>query len=82
VRNPYNKGKCPAGALFVFLRCGVDHHTVNFLRQDATSMQHMAFSATSISWWHRDRPQKPKVWDPRQDIRGQPPTPDFRRPSR
>jgi hypothetical protein len=32
--------------------------------------------------WHRDRPQKPKVWDPRQDVWGQPATPDFRRLSR
>ena len=28
--------------------------------------------------WHRDRPQRPKVWDPKQsNIWGPPPTPDF-----
>jgi catechol 2,3-dioxygenase-like lactoylglutathione lyase family enzyme len=131
------------GDFFVFLRCGVDHHTVNFLRHDAVGMQHMAFQlrdashltgscdilgrkGVEIAWgpvrhgpghniavyhrnpddqiielfcdldlmmdeelgyfeprpWHRDRPQKPKVWDPRQDIWGQPATPDFRRLSR
>ena len=133
------------GDFFVFMRCGVDHHTVNFLRHDSTSMQHMAFQlrdashvtgacdilgrkGIEIAWgpvrhgpghniavyhrnpddqiiemfcdldlmvdeelgyfeprpWHRDRPQQPKVWDPNpyRDIWGQPPTPDFRRPSR
>ncbi len=132
------------GDYFVFMRCGIDHHTVNFLRGDQISMQHMAFELHDLShlgtacdllgqrkiellWgpvrhgpghniatyhrnpddqiielfcdldhiadeeleyfeprpWHRDRPQKPKVWDvslPR-DIWGPPPVPDFRRPS-
>ena len=27
--------------------------------------------------WHRDRPQKPKVWDQARDIWGTPPTPDY-----
>ena len=33
--------------------------------------------------WHRDRPQKPKVWDPAKsrDIWGLPSSPEFRRPS-
>jgi hypothetical protein len=32
--------------------------------------------------WHRDRPQKPKVWDPNQprDVWGLPPGPNFLRP--
>jgi catechol 2,3-dioxygenase-like lactoylglutathione lyase family enzyme len=133
------------GDFFVFMRCGTDHHTVNFLRHESSTMQHMAFqlrdashltgacdilgrNRIDIAWgpvrhgpghniavyhrnpddqivemfcdldlmldeehgyfeprpWHRDRPQKPKVWDadPYRDIWGQPPTPDFRRPSR
>jgi catechol 2,3-dioxygenase-like lactoylglutathione lyase family enzyme len=133
------------GDFFVFMRCGADHHTVNFLRHESMSMQHMAFqlrdashltgacdilgrNRIEIAWgpvrhgpghniavyhrnpddqiiemfcdldlmldeelgyfeprpWHRDRPQKPKVWasDPYRDIWGQPATPDFRRPSR
>ena len=27
--------------------------------------------------WHRDRPQKPKVWEMPRDIWGTPPTPDY-----
>jgi hypothetical protein len=32
--------------------------------------------------WHRDRPQKPKVWDPNlpRDYWGMPPSEEFRRP--
>ena len=132
------------GDYFVFLRCGVDHHTVNFLRGDTVGIQHMAFELRDtahmltacdllgrmgfkILWgpvrhgpghnvatyhrnpdgqivelfidldrmvdeelgyfeprpWHRDRPQKPKVWDPAQprDIWGLPPTPEFLQPA-
>jgi hypothetical protein len=29
--------------------------------------------------WHRDRPQKPKVWEQARDIFGTPPTPDYLR---
>jgi len=29
--------------------------------------------------WHRDRPQKPKVWASVRDIWGPPPTPDYLR---
>ncbi len=133
------------GDFFVFMRCGVDHHTVNFLRADRTTMQHMAFELRDchqlnaacdvlarervpIVWgpvrhgpghniamyhrnpddqiielfcdldhmtdeelgyfeprpWHRDRPQKPKVWDPTppRDLWGLPPSPEFLRPSK
>ncbi len=31
------------GDYFVFMRCGADHHTVNFLRGDSHAMQHIAF---------------------------------------
>lgn len=133
------------GDYFVFMRCGTDHHTVNFLRNDYIGLQHYAFELRDSShlyracdvlgrhkinllWgpvrhgpghnlamyhrnpddqivelfcdldrmedeelghfeprpWHRDRPQKPKVWDPKQprDIWGLPPTPEFLRPSK
>ena len=132
------------GDYFAFMRCGPDHHTVNFLRGDTPGMQHIAFELKDnahlnaacevlgakrikILWgpvrhgpghniatyhrnpddqivelfcdldriydeelgyfeprpWHRDRPQKPKVWDPSQprDMWGLPPTPDFLRAS-
>ena len=124
---------------FVFMRCGPDHHTVNFVRGKTTQMHHIAFELKDwaqvqtacdflggrdidIIWgpgrhgpghnvftyhrnpddqivelftemdkmldesfgyfdprpWHRDRPQRPKVWQgmPR-DIWGPPPTKDY-----
>ena len=126
---------------FVFMRCGIDHHTVNFLRGDRIGMHHIAFEVRDshevaaacdvlgrqripITWgpvrhgpghniavyhhnpdgqtveffcdldrmtdeelgyfeprpWHRDRPQKPKVWDAKDvNIWGPPPTEDFMR---
>lgn len=130
------------GDYFVFLRCGVDHHTVNFIRGPGERMHHMAFELRDpvhlhnacdllgkkrieIVWgpvrhgpghnvavyhrnpddqmveffieldkmtdeergyfeprpWHRDRPQKPKVWDPKEqrDMWGLPPGPNWRR---
>jgi len=133
------------GDFFVFMRCSVDHHTINFLRADRTTVQHIAFEMRDahqlhascdllsrqripIVWgpvrhgpghniavyhrnpddhivelfceldrmadeelgyfeprpWHRDRPQKPKVWDPTppRDLWGLPPTPEFLRPSK
>ena len=130
------------GDYFAFLRCGVDHHTVNFLRGEGSRMHHIAFELRDathlhnscdllgqkripIIWgpvrhgpghnvatyhrnpgdqiveffieldrmvdeergyfeprpWHRDRPQKPKVWDGHQprDMWGLPPSADFLR---
>jgi catechol 2,3-dioxygenase-like lactoylglutathione lyase family enzyme len=125
---------------FVFMRCGPDHHTVNFVRGKTTKMHHIAFELKDwahiqtacdllgaknmpIIWgpgrhgpghnvytyhrnpddqivelfteldkmldesfghfdprpWHRDRPQKPKVWSMPTDIWGPPPTPDYLR---
>ena len=126
---------------FVFLRCGPDHHTVNFVRGKTTKMHHIAFELKDwphiqtacdllgrnnipIIWgpgrhgpghniyvyhrnpddqiietfteldkmmdeslgyfdprpWHRDKPQRPKVWaGPGRDIWGAPPTPDYLR---
>ena len=126
---------------FVFMRCGPDHHTVNFVRGPVDRVHHIAFelrdsshmlracdvlgrNQINIAWgpvrhgpghniavyhrnaadhlvemfidldemvdeelgyyeprpWHRDKPQRPKVWtgQPR-DIWGQPPLPDFLR---
>ena len=130
------------GDYFAFLRCGTDHHTVNFIRGPDARMHHMAFEVKDTSqlssacdllgrknveivWgpvrhgpghnlavyhrnpddqmvefftdldrmvdeeggyfepkpWHKDRPQKPKVWDPnkQRDIWGLPPGPSWRR---
>ena len=122
---------------FAFMRCGPDHHTVNFVRGKRTIMHHVAFELKDwaqiltacdflgskniqLTWgpgrhgpghnlytyhrnpddqiielfteldkmldeslgyfdprpWHRDRPQKPKVWNGPSDVWGQPPTPE------
>ena len=125
---------------FVFLRCGPDHHTINFVQGKTTRMHHIAFELKDwpqvqnacdflggrnipIIWgpgrhgpghniftyhrnpddqiielfteldkmldeslgyfdpkpWHRDRPQKPKVWTMPTDIWGPPPTSEYTR---
>jgi catechol-2,3-dioxygenase len=130
-----------AGDFFAFLRCGPDHHTVNFLRGDKPRMHHFAFELrdwahvqracdhlgqknVQIVWgpgrhgighnifiyhfdpdqrvvefyteldqmkdeaagyfeprpWHRDHPQRPKVWTDLSAARltwGPPPTPEY-----
>ena len=38
------------GDFFVFMRCGPDHHTVNFLRGDSLRMHHVAFELND--WGH------------------------------
>lgn len=38
------------GDFFAFLRCGPDHHTVNFLRGDRSGLHHIAFEADG--WDH------------------------------
>ena len=38
------------GDFFVFMRCGPDHHTVNFLRGDSARMHHIAFELND--WGH------------------------------
>jgi catechol 2,3-dioxygenase-like lactoylglutathione lyase family enzyme len=129
------------GDYFVFMRCGPEHHTVNFIRGDRKRMHHFAFEMQSsaaliascdvlareqfdIIWgpvrhgpghniatyhknpagqivelyaemdimtneslgyydprpWHRDRPQRPKIWrtdGPRRDVWGPLPPADF-----
>lgn len=130
------------GDYFVFLRCGIDHHTVNFIRGPNVRMHHFAFEVKDTShltnacdllgrknveiiWgpvrhgpghniavyhrnpddlmiefftdldrmtdeegcyfeprpWHKDKPQKPKTWDPakQRDMWGLPPGPNWRR---
>jgi catechol 2,3-dioxygenase-like lactoylglutathione lyase family enzyme len=124
---------------FVFMRCGPDHHAVNFLRGDVVRMHHLAFELTDVGhmknacdllaqrriplvWgplrlgpghnvavfhrnhddqlvefyieldqmkheelgyfeprpWHRDKPQRPKIWRLEDDpIWGPPPPPGF-----
>jgi catechol 2,3-dioxygenase-like lactoylglutathione lyase family enzyme len=123
---------------FVFLRCGPDHHTVNFVRGKRLQMHHIAFELKDFAhiqaacdflglnkipliWgpgrhgpghnvytyhrnpddqiiemfteldkmldeslgyfdprpWHRDRPQKPKVWSLPTDLWGLPPTQEY-----
>ena len=125
---------------FAFMRCGPDHHTVNFVRGKRTIMHHVAFELKDwaqiltacdflgsknfkLTWgpgrhgpghnlytyhrnpddqiielfaeldkmldedlgyfdprpWHRDRPQKPKVWSGPSDVWGLPPTPEHLR---
>lgn len=126
---------------FVFMRCGPDHHTINFVRGKRTQMHHVAFELKdwaqvqsacdflgskniSIIWgpgrhgpghniytyhrnpddqivemfteldkmldeslgyfepraWHRDHPQRPKVWTTHPtDIWGPPPSTDYMR---
>ena len=124
---------------FVFMRCGPDHHSVNFLRGDPIRMHHIAFELKDCAhianacdllaqrgiplvWgplrfgpghnvavfhrnhddqlvefyieldqmkdeelgyfeprpWHRDKPQRPKVWEGENSmIWGPPPPPGF-----
>ena len=40
------------GDYFVFLRCGVDHHTVNFIRGPTQQMHHMAFELRDAGHMH------------------------------
>ena len=124
---------------FVFMRCGPDHHSVNFLRGDVARVHHVAFElkdfshiakacdllakrGTPLVWgplrfgpghnvavfhrnqdgqlvefyieldqmkdealgyfeprpWHRDKPQRPKIWKGEDSmIWGPPPPPGF-----
>jgi catechol 2,3-dioxygenase-like lactoylglutathione lyase family enzyme len=125
---------------FAFMRCGPDHHTINFVRGKSIKMHHIAFELKDwahvqnacdflgsrnipLIWgpgrhgpghniytyhrnpddqitelfteldkmldeklgyfdprpWHRDRPQKPKVWEGARDIWGLPPSPEYMR---
>jgi catechol 2,3-dioxygenase-like lactoylglutathione lyase family enzyme len=55
--------------MFVFLRCGPDHHTVNFLNGSATFMHHIAYELKD--WAHvltaceiLGREKRPIIWGP------------------
>jgi catechol 2,3-dioxygenase-like lactoylglutathione lyase family enzyme len=130
------------GDYFAFLRCGPDHHTINFVQGKNSGLHHFAFELKDwghvqsacellgqkdiqIIWgpgrhgighnifvyhrdpddhivefyiemdqmkdetlgyfeprpWHKDRPQRPKVWEriPARMVWGTPPTEDFLR---
>jgi len=41
------------GDHFSFLRCGVDHHTINFVRYDQPALHHIAFEVKDWSELHR-----------------------------
>jgi catechol 2,3-dioxygenase-like lactoylglutathione lyase family enzyme len=41
------------GDFFVFMRCGVDHHTVNFVKADAAQLHHIAFEVKDWPEIHR-----------------------------
>jgi catechol 2,3-dioxygenase-like lactoylglutathione lyase family enzyme len=63
------------GDHFVFMRCGVDHHTVNFVRYDAPRLHHVAFEVKdwteiqrSIEVLARNKIQL--VWGPLRHIVG------------
>ena len=41
------------GDWFAFLRCGVDHHTLNFVRYDDPALHHIAFEVKDWAELHR-----------------------------
>ena len=54
---------------FVFMRCGVDHHTVNFARGPGRRLHHIAFALRDASHMHRacdllGRRKLPILWGP------------------
>lgn len=54
---------------FVFMRCGADHHTLNFARADARRLHHIAFELHDASHMHRacdllGRERRPILWGP------------------
>ena len=57
------------GDFFAFLRCGPDHHTLNFVRGKVDKMHHIAFELRD--WAHVEtacdllaRERKPLIWGP------------------
>ncbi|HEY2630091.1 MAG TPA: VOC family protein [Usitatibacter sp.] len=60
---------------FAFLRCGVDHHTVNFVRDPAPQVHHIAFELADWAEIHRSCDHLAKhgirlVWGPGRHIIG------------
>jgi catechol 2,3-dioxygenase-like lactoylglutathione lyase family enzyme len=63
------------GDHFVFMRCSVDHHTVNFVRYDTPRLHHVAFEMKDWSEIHRSveilaRNKIPLVWGPLRHVIG------------
>jgi catechol-2,3-dioxygenase len=63
------------GDHFSFLRCGVDHHTVNFIRLDEQKLHHIAFEVRDWSTLHDacdflTRKKIQLVWGPIRHIVG------------
>jgi catechol 2,3-dioxygenase-like lactoylglutathione lyase family enzyme len=63
------------GDHFSFLRCGVDHHTVNFVRYDTPALHHIAFEVKDWSELHRTCETLHKnrihlVWGPLRHVVG------------
>jgi catechol-2,3-dioxygenase len=63
------------GDHFAFLRCGVDHHTVNFVRYDEPRLHHIAFEVKDWGELHRDVEVLAKhgvelVWGPIRHVVG------------
>ncbi|MBM3608525.1 MAG: glyoxalase, partial [Alphaproteobacteria bacterium] len=63
------------GDHFSFLRCGVDHHTVNFVRYDSPALHHIAFEVKDWSELHRAcevlaRNKIHLVWGPLRHVVG------------
>ena len=63
------------GDHFVFMRCGVDHHAVNFVRYDTQRLHHVAFEVKDWAEVQRSvevlaRNKIPLVWGPLRHIVG------------
>jgi catechol 2,3-dioxygenase-like lactoylglutathione lyase family enzyme len=63
------------GDHFVFMRCSVDHHTVNFVRYDTPRLHHVAFEVKDWAEVQRSveilqRNKIPLVWGPLRHIVG------------
>ncbi len=63
------------GDYFSFMRCGVDHHTVNFVHSDTPMLHHIAFEVKDWGDLHRSceillKHRIPLVWGPLRHIVG------------
>ena len=63
------------GDHFVFMRCGVDHHTVNFVRYETQRLHHVAFEVKDWAEIHRTceilaKNEVQLVWGPLRHIVG------------
>lgn len=63
------------GDYFSFMRCGVDHHTLNFVRNEKQALHHIAFEVRDWSELHRSseillKHNIPLVWGPLRHVVG------------